>query len=592
MKVWINKHTLLLNWFQKRLSERQFLLLASALIGLSAGLAAIVLKTFVHYIHKLVTTNYDLPFHYSIFIFLPLLGLLLSVFYVQRIHNGTLEKSTAFVLYSIAKKSSLLAPLHMIAHVITSAITIGFGGSSGLEAPIATTGSAIGSNFARTYHLNYKQRTLLLSCGAAAGIAGAFNAPIAGVLFSIEILLVDVSATAFIPLIIAAAMGALCSHIILNEGILLSFTTQQSFDFHYLPYYFGLALVAGITSVYHTKTFLWVDSVFEKIKTPYTKAIIGGLALALLIFIFPALFGEGYTNINALSELQPERLLTNSLFADYSSNEFVVLAFLGAIVLTKAIATGLTLSGGGNGGNFAPSLMTGAFLGMFFAKFFNTLGFTQLPEGNFTLVAMAGVMSGVMHAPLTAIFLIAEVTGGYGLMIPLMLVSSVGYTVVKLIEPDSIDSQKLKKRGELLTQDRDQKILSSINLSNLLETNFQPVNENALMRELISVIEKSNRNIFPVLTNDGRLSGTILLDSIREIMFNQELYDKILVKELIQKSPAVIDVNESMESVMKKFDETGAWNLPVLSNGKYAGFISKSNIFNKYRNQLIERSVH
>jgi chloride channel protein, CIC family len=592
MKAWVNKHTLVLNWLQRKLSERQFLILASALVGLSAGFAAIVLKTFVHYIHRVATTDYKLPFQYYLYIFLPLIGLLLSVFYVQRLHKGVLEKSTAFVLYSISKKSSLLAPLHMVAHVITSAITIGFGGSSGLEAPIATTGSAIGSNFARTYHLNYKQRTLLLSCGAAAGIAGAFNAPIAGVLFSIEILLVDVSATAFIPLIIAAAMGALCSHIVLNESILLSFSTQQQFDFHFIPYYFGLALVAGLTSVYHTRMFLGIENIFEKIKMPYAKAVVGGLLLAILIFLFPPLFGEGYSSITTLSALHPENLLSTSLFKNFSSNEWVVLLFLGAVVLTKAIATGLTLSGGGNGGNFAPSLMTGAFLGMFFARFFNITGVSSLPEGNFTLVAMAGVMSGVMHAPLTAIFLIAEVTGGYGLMIPLMIVSSLSYTVVKFIEPASIDSQKLAKRGEFLTQDRDKKILSSISLSNLLETNFQPVNENALLRELISVIEKSKRNIFPVLTNDGTLAGVIQLDSIREIMFHHDLYDKVLVKELIQKTPAVIHTDELMESVMKKFDETGAWNLPVVSAGKYVGFISKSSIFNKYRTQLIERSVH
>jgi CIC family chloride channel protein len=392
MKVWIDKHTLFLSWLQKKLSERQFLLVSSAIIGLTAGLASIVLKTFVHYIHKLLTSDYNLFFQYSLYIFMPLIGILLSVFYVQRLHKGVLEKSTSFVLYSISKKSSLIAPLHMIAHVITSAITIGFGGSSGLEAPIATTGSAIGSNYARTYHLNYKQRTLLLSCGAAAGIAGAFNAPIAGVLFSIEILLVDVSATAFIPLIISAAMGALCSHIILNESILLSFSTQQQFDFHFIPYYFGLALLAGFTSIYHTKMFLFVDSLFEKLKNPYGKAVIGGIALALLIYLFPPLFGEGYNSIKTLSELHPEKLLANSLFSDFSSNQWIVLVFIGAIVLAKAIATGLTLSGGGNGGNFAPSLMTGAFLGILFSRFFNTLGVVQLPEGNFTLVAMAGVM--------------------------------------------------------------------------------------------------------------------------------------------------------------------------------------------------------
>jgi chloride channel protein, CIC family len=591
MKAWIGKHTFLLNWLQNKLSERQFLMLSSALVGLSAGLAAIVLKTFVHYIHRSLTTDYHLPFQYYLYLIFPLLGLLLSVFYVQRVHQGSLEKSTAFVLYSISKKSSLLAPLHMVAHVITSAITIGFGGSSGLEAPIATTGSAIGSNFARTYHLNYKQRTLLLSCGAAAGVAAAFNAPIAGVLFSIEVLLVDVSATAFIPLIISAAMGALCSNMILNEGILLSFSLQRSFDFTYIPYYLLLALAAGLVSVYHTKMFMQIDGWFEKMKRPYMKACVGGIVLAVLIFIFPPLFGEGYASINTLSRLHPEVLLNNSVFKTFSDNEWLVLLFLGTIVFAKAVATGVTLSGGGNGGNFAPSLMTGAFLGMFFSRFINLTGFTKLPESNFTLVAMAGVMSGVMHAPLTAIFLIAEVTGGYGLMIPLMLVASVSYTVVKFLAPDSIDKQKLAKRGEFLEHDRDKKILSAISLTNLIETNFQPINENALLRELITVIEKSKRNIFPVLTNEGKLTGIIQLDSIREIIFHQELYDKVLVKELIQKVPATIQTDEPMESVMKKFDETGAWNLPVLSEGKYAGFISKSSIFNKYRNQLIERSL-
>lgn len=593
MKVWNGiKHTLLLNWLQKKLSERQFLMLSSALVGLTAGFAAIILKTFVHYIHKIVTTDYNLPFQYYLYLLFPLLGLLLSVFYVQHVHKGTLEKSTSFVLYSISKKSSLLAPLHMVAHVVTSGITIGFGGSSGLEAPIATTGSAIGSNYARTYHLNYKSRTLLLSCGAAAGIAAAFNAPIAGVLFSIEILLVDVSATAFIPLIIAAAMGALCSHMILNEGILLSFTSQEQFDFHNIPFYFALAIAAGLASVYHTKMFLWIDTLFEKIKKPYAKAIVGGTLLAILIFLFPPLFGEGYPSINTLSFLHPENLLGTGLFKNFASNEWIVLMFLGAVVLTKSIATGLTLAGGGNGGNFAPSLMTGAFLGMFFSRLINQTGLSSLPEGNFTLVAMAGVMSGVMHAPLTAIFLIAEVTGGYGLMIPLMIVASLSYTVVKLILPESIDSQKLAKRGEALIHDRDKKILSSINLSNLVETDFQSVREDAVLRELIKVIEKSKRNIFPVLTSDGQLVGTIQLDAIKDIIFNQELYDQVKIIELVQKAPDTLQLHESMESAMEKFDATGAWNLPVLSKDKYLGFVSKSSIFNKYRNQLIERSVH
>jgi len=588
---WIKSHTLLLSWTQKRLSERQFLILSSILIGLTAGLGAIVLKTLVHIIHQILTTDYNLPFQYYVYLIFPLLGLVLSVFYVQQFHKGQLDKSTAFVLYSINKKSSLLAPFHMVAHIFTSAITIGFGGSSGLEAPIATTGAAIGSNYARTYQLNYKERTLLLACGAAAGVAAAFNAPIAGVLFAIEVLVLDISVSAFIPLIIASAMGALCSNIILNDGILLSFSAQKFFNFKNVPYYISLAVLSGLVSVYYSRVFIRIDSLFDKIHKPYVKALIGGTILSSLIFLFPPLFGEGYNTIIAISQIHPEVILNNSLFSDFRSNEWMVLLFLGAIVLTKVIATSVTLSGGGNGGSFAPSLMTGAFLGFFFSRFINLTGISKLPDSNFTLVAMAGVMSGVMHAPLTAIFLIAEVTGGYALMIPLMIVSSISYTVVKFLEPESIDSQKLAKKGEQIIHDRDKKILSGISLSNLIETNFQAVNENSYLRELILVIEKSKRNIFPIITSDGKLSGIIQLDSIRDIIFNQELYDTVHVKDLMQLPPAVIEDKDSMETVMKKFDETGAWNLPVILNDKYSGFISKSSIFNKYRNQLIERSV-
>jgi CIC family chloride channel protein len=590
--VWLRKHTLLLSWSQKRLSERQFFILSCILVGLTAGLAAIVLKTLVHAIFSILTKDYDLPFQYYFYLIFPLLGLVLSVFYTQRFLKKNMEKGTAFVVYSIDRKSSLLAPFHMTAHIITSAITIGFGGSSGLEAPIATTGSAIGSNYARTYHLTYKERTLLLACGAAAGIAGAFNAPIAGVLFAIEVLAIDISVSAFIPLIIASAMGALCSNIILNEGILLSFSGQQFFNFKNIPFYILLAMLAGLTSVYYSRVFIKIDSWFDHIQKPYAKAIIGGVILSSLIYLFPPLFGEGYNSILNIAHFHTTELFQNSLFDDFRKNEWILLLFLGAIVLTKVIATAVTLSGGGNGGSFAPSLMTGAFLGFLFSRFINLTGVTKLPDSNFTLVAMAGVMSGVMHAPLTAIFLIAEVTGGYGLMIPLMIVASISYTVVKFLEPESIDSKKLAKRGEKIIHDRDKKILSGITLSNILETNFQPVQEDAYLRELISVIEKSNRNVFPIVTNDGKLTGLIQLDSIREIMFNQELYDKVFVQDLMQLPPAVIELSDSMEVAMKKFDETDAWNLPVVDNDRYIGFISKSTIFNKYRNQLIERNVH
>lgn len=592
MKVWVRWHTFFLNWTQKRLSERQFLILSSAMIGFTAGLAAVILKSFVHYIDEALTDNTTFISEYYLYPFFPLIGLVLVVTYVNRFHQGKLEKGTAFILYSISRKSSLLAPVHMFAHVITSGITIGFGGSSGLEAPIAVTGAGIGSNFSRTYHLNYKNRTLLLSCGAAAGIAAAFNAPIAGVLFAIEVLLIDISATAFIPLIIAAAIGTLCSKVVLKQGILMSFTTQQAFNFGNTHFYILLGIFAGFVSIYHSRTFMKIDGAFDNLRRPYVKAIAGGLLLMGLIFLFPPLFGEGYSSIISLSESKTQGLLANSAFKDLLTNDWYVLLFIGAMIFMKAIATAATLSGGGNGGNFAPSLMIGAFSGFVFSRAVNLTGIAKLPESNFTLVAMAGVMTGVMHAPLTAIFLIAEITGGYGLMIPLMIVSSVAYVLVKIFDPDSIDTKKLAKKGELITHDRDKKILSYITLEGILEKDFQSINEKARLRELISIIEKSHRNIYPVVTDDNKLVGLIQLDSIREIMFHQELYDKVLIKELMQRPSAVISVNESMESVMQKFDETHAWNLPVVSNGIYAGFISKSVIFNNYRTQLIERSVH
>jgi CIC family chloride channel protein len=592
MNEWAQKHSLLLSWIQQKLSERQFFILSSVLVGLTAGLAAVLLKSLVHLIYELVTHDYQLPFQFWLYLFLPFIGLLITVLYAQRFHKGSFDKGTSFILYAITRKSSLMAPFHMVAHMITSAITIGFGGSSGLEAPIATTGSAIGSNYARTYHLNYRQRTLLLSCGAAAGIAAAFNAPIAGVLFAIEILLLDISATAFIPLIIASAVGALCSNIILQDGILLSFKTQIPFNFYNVPFYVLMGIFAGLLATYHSRTFLKVDAWFAKRKSPYAKVFIGGGILAVLILLFPPLFGEGYSSVIALSQNSTQSLLNASILKDFITNEWLILVFIGGIMLAKTIAVGATISSGGNGGNFAPSLMTGAFLGFFFSRFVNLTGFGKLPESNFTLVAMAGVMSGVMHAPLTAIFLIAEVTGGYGLMIPLMIVASISYTVSRFIEPESIESKKLAQKGAVIIHDRDKKILSDLSLSNLIETNFQSIVETARLRDLIAVIEKTTRNIFPVITEEGKLTGVIELNSIREIMFNTELYDKIVVKELMRKPPAIIEEGESMDEVMKKFDATDSWNLPVTRQGKYLGFISKSAIFNKYRSELIEKSVH
>lgn len=587
MPSYIKLYETFINWLHNKLTPRQFLIFSSILVGISAGLVAVVLKTIVHYIYMAVTRDYHIPYQYVFYLIFPTIGILLTVFFVQKHLNGKLGRGTANILRAIAKKSSFLPKDQMYSHAITSALTVGFGGSAGLESPIVITGSAIGSNYAKTYHINYKDRTLLLACGAAAGIGAAFNAPIAGVLFALEVLLFDVTISAFIPLIIAAATGGLLSKIILNEDILLSFHLQQPFDYYNVPFYIILGLLAGLMSLYYARTYLKIESFLKPLKNTYTKALIGGLALAILILFFPSLFGEGYDSIKILAELNPEKLFEHSIISNLISNKWILFILLLLVMFLKIIAAAITVGSGGNGGNFAPSLFVGAYLGFVFAAVINILGISDIPISNFTIVAMAGILSGVFHAPLTAIFLIAEITGGYELMIPLMIVSATSYMIVKYFEPYSMDTKTLAKKGQIFTSDRDKNILSSLKTIKVIENDFQSVAPAATLGELVEVVANSKRNIFPVLENE-QLLGIILLDNIREIMFKHEMYSTVLVKQLMRKPAAIIAPDESMQAVMKKFDETGAWNLPVIDDGKYIGFVSKSSIFNKYRTQLIK----
>lgn len=397
--------------------------MSSILVGLTVGLAAIILKTFVHYIFIAATYKEFGNLNY-LFLILPIIGIFLTVIVVQKLLQGKLDKGLSHIHYAISKKSSIVPKDQMFAQILTSSLTVGFGGSAGLEAPIVITGAAVGSNYSKTYHLDYKERTLLLACGIAAVIGATFNAPIAGVLFALEVLLIDISISAFTPIIISAATGALISKIILQDEILLSFHLQQPFNYNNVPFYIILGLLAGIISVYHARMFSKIVRQFSKSPTKiYLNVIIGGVSLAALLFVFPSLFGEGYQSIKSLALQQPENLLNKGLFDNYKSNEWFVLIFVGILVFVKAIATGLTLGSGGNGGNFAPSLFIGSYLGFFLSRCFNMLNITNLPESNFTIVGMAGILSGLYHAPLTAIFLIAEITGGYTLMIPLTQIS-------------------------------------------------------------------------------------------------------------------------------------------------------------------------
>ncbi len=587
MNQFLKLYEILITWLSKKFSPRQILVLSSILVGLTAGIAAVVLKTAVYYIHHAIIYDYHIKYQYFLYLIFPTIGILLTVWFVKKYRNGKLGRGTANILHSIAKKSSFLPKDQMYSHVITSALTVGFGGSAGLESPIVVTGAAIGSNYAKTNNINYKDRTLLLACGAAAGIAAAFDSPIAGVLFALEVLLVDVSISAFIPLMIAAATGGLLSKIILQEDTLFSFKSIQPFDYHNVPYYIILGLLAGFVSVYYARVYLKIDTFLKpKKKNVYARALIGGIMLAILILFFPSLFGEGYESIKTLSRLNPEKLFEHSILSSLVSSKWMVVLFILLTMFFKTIAAAVTIGSGGNGGNFAPSLFVGAYLGFAFAYILNLLGITHAPVSNFTIVAMAGVLSGVFHAPLTAIFLIAEITGGYELMIPLMIVSACGFLISKYFEPYSMDVKRLAKKGHVFTSDKDRNILTSLNITNLIETDFQTVSPEATLGEMVKMVARSKRNIFPVVANEA-LVGVIVLDNIREIMFKHDMYDKVLVKEIMRKPFALIAPDEEMDSVMKKFDETGAWNLPVLDQGKYLGFISKSSIFVQYRSRLI-----
>ena len=476
----------------------------------------------------------------------------------------------------------------MYSHVFTSALTVGFGGSAGLESPIVSTGAAIGSNFARTYKLSYRDRTLLLAAGAAGGIAGAFNAPIAGVLFALEVILVDISISAFIPLLIAAASGALLSKIILHENNLLYFKLKQPFDYHNVPFYILLGLLAGIVSLYYVNFFSKVEARFHKVKSSLTKWIIGGISLAFLFALFPSLYGEGYESIKALSEFKAHELFKESILVGFINDKWTLLLFITLTLLLKAIATGITLGSGGNGGNFAPSLFVGAYLGFIFSFFLSLMGFDNIPISNFTIVAMAGILSGVFHAPLTGIFLIAEITGGYELIIPLMIVSSISYVIVKYFHPESMDVKKLKDTGTIVTDNKDTSILSKIDIRSMIETDFATIHFKATLRNIVESIKHSKRNTFPVVKKNNKLLGIIYLDNIREEMFNSELYDVVTAKEVMRKPSMVLNINEDIFSIMKKFEESGQWNLPVVDDDIYVGFLSKSSILDKYRHQLME----
>ena len=591
-KKYISKLETVIAIAQSLLTPKQFIFLSAVLVGISAAFAVIVLKTFAHWVFSFATYVsgiLKLGFLNSI---LPIIGILLTVLVVKKVLGGTIQKGTSQILYAVAKKASIIPKKQMYAQIVTSSLTVGLGGSAGLESPIVITGAAFGSNYAQKYKLSYKDRTLLIGCGVAAGIAAAFNAPIAGVLFAIEVLLVDVSIAAFTPIMIAAATGALVSVIALDEEILLSFKQQQSFDYHNIVYYVLLGLFTGFISIYYSRNFQRVEHFFARLKlSPYKKALFGASILAILIFIFPTLFGEGYESIKTLSENDPGKLLENTLFSSFRDNSWALLAFVGFTMMLKVFATGITLGSGGNGGNFAPSLFLGSYVGFFFSKFLNLTGLTKLPVSNFTLVGMAGILSGLFHAPLTAIFLIAEITGGYNLMIPLMIVASISFAISKRFEKHSMDVKNLVEKGHAFTSNKDTNVLSTLETNTIIQTDFLTVTPDENLERLVDLISHSNQVIFGVVDLEQNLLGIVHFNDIREIIFNNYRVKYTLVKEIMLKPVETISPDDSMEMVMNKFEKSKKAFLPVLKDGKYYGFISKSVALEAYRTKLKSMTI-
>lgn len=574
-----------MNWLRKKLSRAQFIMVVAVITGICSGLVAVLLKILTHKVQHFVENISLFRFSYLIF---PVLGLLTVAVITRLLFKEQLEKGIAVVLRAIARKASFIPLKHTWAHVVTSSVTVGMGGSVGLEAPIVATGSAMGSNVARISEFNYQERTLLIACGAAAGIAAVFNAPVAGVIFAVEVLLTETVVSYFIPLIISSVAGVLCSKIILQESSLFHFILQQSFDYRNVPWYILLGVFCGFVSLYYARMFKGTEKIMHGLKMHFTvKAITGGLLLMLLYFVLPPLFGEGYSSVRLVANDSLTSFTDNTGLFSMIGDQWALLAFTALIALAKPLAAGITIGSGGNGGNFAPSLFTGAYLGFVFSGLFNSFLFRKIPVGNFSLVGMAGVLSGVMYCPLTAIFLIAEITNGYDLFIPLMLVSSISFFIVKSYEPYSMDLKKLALEGQVFTHKKEKNILTSISLTDVLQDNYESVGLDKKLGDLVEIIRRSDKNIFAVYDAKGRFAGIIELNDIKQRLFHPEQFDKVSIRTLVKKTAAVLHIQDAMHTVMEKFDDTQSWYLPVLDKEKrFMGFVSKTRLFNKYREIL------
>ncbi len=573
------------------ISEKNRIYILSLLIGLLAGIAAFMLKSFIHYVSLFLTSNLKVSDESIVYLAFPMLGILISVLLVKYVFKDDITHGVSKILSAISKKGSYIKAHNMFSSMITSGFTIGFGGSVGAESPIVYTGSAIGSYISSKFNLNQNQVRLLIGCGATGAIAGIFKAPIAGIMFTLEVLMLDLTMSSLIPLLISGITAATFAYFFMGSAVLFHFDITSQFNSNNLPYYVLLGILSGFISLYFTRTAMSLENYIKRrIQNSYTKLIIGGISLGLIVFIFPSLWGEGYESINKIFVGHGADLLNNSIFFDYKSEPKFLLLILVMILFLKVVAMAITTASGGVGGIFAPTLFMGAVGGYIVSLSLNTFFGLRLPHANFALAGMGALMAGVMHAPLLGIFLIAEITGGYQLLIPLIISATVAYVTITRFEPHSIYTIRLAAMGELVTHHKDKAAMHYMNAKELIEDDFEIISPDLNLGQLTYFIARSKRDLFPVVDENGMMVGMIKMNDVRNLMFEHDLYEKISVRDLMYMPEFFISPNDPMDLIVEKFKTCGRYNLAVLDDGKYIGFISRARVFSAYRDTMADLS--
>lgn len=572
------------------ISEKNLIYILSSLIGLLSGIAALMLKYFIHYVSYFLTRHFKASAESFFYLAYPMIGILISVLIVKYLIKDDISHGVSKILSALSKKGSYIKAHNMFSSMITSGFTIGFGGSVGAESPIVYTGASIGSYISGLFKLNQNQVRLLIGCGATGAIAGIFKAPIAGVMFTLEVLMLDLTMASLIPLLISGITAATLAYFFMGDTVLFHFAITNQYSYVNLPFYVLLGVLSGFISLYFTRTGMYVESRFKRIKNSYAKLIIGGISLGLMVFIFPSLWGEGYESINKIFIGDGPDLLNNSVFFDWKTEPYFLLIILVVILFLKVVAMAITTSSGGVGGIFAPTLFMGAVGGYILSLSMNTFFGLHLPHANFALAGMGALMAGVMHAPLLGIFLIAEITGGYQLLVPLIISATVAYITITRFEPHSIYTKRLAELGELVTHHKDKAAMHYMNVKELIETDFEVLTPDLNLGQMTYFIARSKRDLFPVVDENGMMEGMIKLNDIRNLIFEQELYEKITVRDLMYMPEFFISPNDPMEVIVEKFKSCKRYNLAVIDDGKYVGFISRARVFSVYRDTMADLS--